>query len=292
MMMMMMTTTTTTTTAATVTAVTAWEQQTAAATRASAIGASDPALWAEPIGAAATRANSRSSSSISSTGYSNSNSISTGRTSMLSTASGSIIDSIDMAGINLNTDMGNISQSFCSDSTVLAMHQPAPPPPLSPPLFISGQQRLRTAAVCIPQQAASSSSMPMSNSSSTRSSSEAETARSNTRTAAAAAGTNGVGSTCTAGGIDSPAGAATHNNNTYRQLASSVVRLSLRVNEAVVLVVRHELEAARVLLEDAVRRDPDFAPAVHNLLYVYMKQGRRAHALRLIQLVSSRQQQQ
>lgn len=60
-----------------------------------------------------------------------------------------------------------------------------------------------------------------------------------------------------------------------------------RVNDAVVLLLRQELEAARVILEDIVRTDRDIVLAVQNLLYVYIKQGKGSEAVSLLRLINS-----
>jgi hypothetical protein len=58
-----------------------------------------------------------------------------------------------------------------------------------------------------------------------------------------------------------------------------------RVNDAVVLLLRCELDAARVILEDIVRTDRDLVPAVQNLAYVYIKQGKSTEVLALLTAV-------
>lgn len=69
------------------------------------------------------------------------------------------------------------------------------------------------------------------------------------------------------------------------QLAVTLKQLH-RVNDAVVLLLRAETDAARVILEDVVRTDRDLVPAVQNLLYVYVRQGKSAEALALLRLVN------
>jgi hypothetical protein len=69
-------------------------------------------------------------------------------------------------------------------------------------------------------------------------------------------------------------------------LAGALLKLLHRVNDAVVLLVRSEVEAARVILEDVVRQDRDLVPAVQNLLYVYVRQGKSQEALALLRLVN------
>lgn len=64
-----------------------------------------------------------------------------------------------------------------------------------------------------------------------------------------------------------------------------LLKLLLRVNDAVVLMLRCELEAARVILEDVVRSDKDLVPAVQNLVYVYIKQGKVYDALGLLKVL-------
>lgn len=64
-----------------------------------------------------------------------------------------------------------------------------------------------------------------------------------------------------------------------------LVKQLLRVDDAVVLMLRCEMEAARVILEDVVRCDKDLVPAVQNLVYVYIKQGKVTDALGLIKVL-------
>ena len=59
-----------------------------------------------------------------------------------------------------------------------------------------------------------------------------------------------------------------------------------RVNDAVVLILRSEIDAARVILEDVVRVDKDLVPAVQNLLFLYVKQEKTTEALALLQMVN------
>jgi hypothetical protein len=76
-----------------------------------------------------------------------------------------------------------------------------------------------------------------------------------------------------------------------QELCASVVQIGAllkqlhRVNDAVVLLLRCELESARVVLEDIVRTDRDLVPAVQNLAYVYIKQGKSTEVLALLTAV-------
>jgi hypothetical protein len=76
-----------------------------------------------------------------------------------------------------------------------------------------------------------------------------------------------------------------------QELCASVVQMGAllkqlhRVNDAVVLLLRCELESARVVLEDIVRTDRDLVPAVQNLAYVYIKQGKSTEVLALLTAV-------
>jgi hypothetical protein len=67
---------------------------------------------------------------------------------------------------------------------------------------------------------------------------------------------------------------------------ATVLKQLHRVNDAVVLLLRAETDAARVILEDVVRVDKDLVPAVQNLLYVYVRQGKNSEALALLRLVN------
>ena len=69
------------------------------------------------------------------------------------------------------------------------------------------------------------------------------------------------------------------------QQQATLLRQLVRVNDATVLLLRHELEAARVILEDVVRTDRDIASAVRNLVYVYIKQGKSGEALALLKSI-------
>lgn len=80
--------------------------------------------------------------------------------------------------------------------------------------------------------------------------------------------------------------AATLLSSSSSQLVGACLKQLQRVNDAVVLLLRTETEAARVILEDVVRTDRDLVPAVQNLLYVYVKQGKTSEAIALLRLVN------